>query len=141
MVPYTGLVRHLVAIVVGVAFAATAFQVSTLHTHAYVAHGHPEHDHAPAAHEHPQPVAHHDADDDDAVHLESCDPGQHVVSVTAGCPPPPRVDVFDAPSAHTRSLHPLVLLRSAHSVTDVRVHGPPPRAQASPRAPPLTFPA
>lgn len=144
ILPYTARVRHLVAIIAGVAFAAAPVQWPALHTHAYVAHDHPEHAHAPAAHEHPQPAPHHDDEDEDedAVHLESCEPGQHVVSVTASCPPLPRVGVFDAQAAQAGGVHRLVLLRSAHSVTDVRVHGPPPRAQASPRAPPLiTLPA
>src|SRR5688572_28078879 len=109
---------------VAVTFIGATAQVSSLHTHSYTEHAHPEHHHGPAAHEHPQTAAHQD-DDDDAAHLESCDPGEHVVSVRTTCPPLRHVGAFDVPSSNVRLVDPLVLLRSAHTVTDVRVHGPP----------------
>ena len=127
---------------VGFAFVGVVAQGSALHTHSYTSHGHPEHRHGPAAHEHPQPALHHDEHEDhDAVHLESCDPGQHAVSVTVACPPLPRVDALDRQSEHATSVGRLVLLRAVQTVRDVRVHGPPFRTQAPPRAPPLTLPA
>jgi hypothetical protein len=57
------------------------------------------------------------------------------------CASLPQVHVVDAEVACPTHLEPLVPLRSISSVTDIRVHGPPPRLQASPRAPPLNFPA
>lgn len=142
MLPYTASVQRLVATLLGFAFVGVAAQGSALHTHSYASHGHPEHRHGPAAHEHPQPAPHHDEHEDhDAVHLESCDPGQHAVSVTIACPPLPRVDALAGQSEHAASVDRLVLLSAVHPVRDVRVHGPPSRTQTAPRAPPLTHPA
>ena len=126
------------------AFVGAAGQVSALHTHAYTDHDHAEHHHGPAAHEHPQVLAHEPADhdgDDDAAHIESCDPGQHAVSFTIFCPPLPRVDPVDVPCASTGAFARLVLLRSAYSLADVRVHGPPPLGPVPARAPPSLSPA
>jgi hypothetical protein len=145
MVPYTGLVQRFVAIMAGFAFVGATADVSALHTHAYTDHEHAGHRHGPAAHEHPQVPAHepaHQDEDHDAAHVESCDPGQHAVAFTIFCPPLPRVDAFDdVPFAKTGILESLVLLRSASTPTDVRVHGPPLLTQTPPRAPPSIFPA
>lgn len=106
--------------------------------HAYSDHDHPEHQHGLAPHEHPQPAPH---QDDEEMHVESCDPGQHAVSLVMGCAPLTRVMVIDAERVKPTVIEPLVPLRSIRDVTDVRAHGPPPRTQAAPRAPPLNFPA
>jgi hypothetical protein len=134
-------VQRLLAIVVACAFAFVIGQVPALHTHVYSGHEHREHDHGPAAHEHLTP-AHHDNDDDgDAVHLDRCDPGEHAVAFTIGGAPLPQVKTVHAESATLWFHAPLVLLRSARSLADVRVHGPPPERHLPPRAPPLTSPA
>jgi hypothetical protein len=133
-------VYRTVTILLALVLASTSGQVSALHIHAYTDHDHPEHHHGLAAHEH-QPPALHDDDDDDVIHLESCDPGQHALSITMGSAPLPQVHAIDGESATPGSVAPLVQLRSVHHVTDVRVHGPPTRTQAAPRAPPLIYPA
>jgi hypothetical protein len=131
-------VHRVVTILLGFVLVSTGGQVSALHIHAYTDHDHPEHHHGFAAHEHHRSVRHHD---DDVVHLETCDPGQHAVSLTMGCAPVPRVHVIDAECASPAAVESLVPFRSVHHFTDVRVHGPPLLAQAPPRAPPLSFPA
>ena len=133
-------VHRSVAVLVGLVLAATSGQVSALHIHSYADHDHPEHQHGLAAHEHQWPLPHHD-EDDEAVHLKSCDPGQHAISVTMGCAPLPQLDSIDAESLNPTVLEPLVPFRSVHRLTDVRVHGPPPLTHAPPRAPPLNLPA
>ena len=137
---YTRVVPRVIPVVLGLVLASTSGQVSALHIHAYTDHDHPEHHHGLAAHEHHRSAPHHD-EDHDAVHLESCDPGQHAVSVTMGCAPVPHVDAIDAQCANSSLVEPLVPVRSVQPFTDVRVHGPPPLTQAPPRAPPLIFPA
>ena len=145
-VTYTRFVYRSVAILLALVLASTSGQVSALHIHAYTDHDHPEHDHGLAAHEHQPPARHHDDDEDvihedDVIRLESCDPGQHAVSITMGSAPLPQVHAIDGESATPATVAPLVQLRSEHHVTDVRVHGPPTRTQAAPRAPPLIVPA
>jgi hypothetical protein len=57
------------------------------------------------------------------------------------CPPLQQVHVVDAESASPSAAGPLVPIRPVRGLTDVRVHGPPPRTQAPPRGPPPTSPA
>jgi hypothetical protein len=75
------------------------------------------------------------------VHLESCDPGQHAISLTMACGPLPPTHAIDGvcPTLILAGL--LVPSRAVNEVTDIRVHGPPPLTQAPPRGPPLTSPA
>jgi hypothetical protein len=121
-------------------FASTSSQVSLLHIHLYSDHDHPEHHHGLAAHEHYRPVPHHD-DDDNASHLESCEPGDHAVALTMGCTPPPPGHAIDGVCPNLILAGLLVPIRPVNEVTDIRVHGPPPLTQAPPRAPPLIVPA
>ncbi len=135
-----------IAILLGLILASTSGHVSALHIHAYTDHDHPEHHHGLAAHEHNRPAQHHDDDDDDgdgdeAVHLESCDPGQHAVALTMGCTPLPPAHAIDGVCPNLILAALLVPIRSVNEVTDIRVHGPPPLTHAPPRAPPLIFPA
>jgi hypothetical protein len=139
LLPYTRFVRRLIIIQVGFALAAAAGPGSALHVHAYTDHDHPEHHHGLAAHEHYQ--AAHPDEEDDGPHLESCDPGQHSVSLVMGCAQPPPVHVLDAVHTGPIVVAPIVPIRSVTEVTDVRVHGPPPRTPFAPRGPPLSFPA
>jgi hypothetical protein len=116
------------------ALIATSGVVPLLHTHAYNDHDHPEHHHGLAAHEHFSESAH---PDDGIAHLEGCDPGKHAVSLAFVCASPPQVHAVDADL--TLPATPRVEMHIERSVrhTDVRVHGPPPRTQSSPRAPPV----
>jgi hypothetical protein len=133
-------VHRPIAFLLGLVLASTSGQVSALHIHLYTDHDHPEHHHGLAAHEHHRSAPHHDKEDG-AVHLESCEPGLHAVSITMGCAALPPVHAVNAECANPTIVEPLVPVRSFHPVTEVRVHGPPPRTQAPPRAPPLSFPA
>jgi hypothetical protein len=128
------LMRRALASFLVIALNVTSGFVSSLHIHAYSDHDHPEHHHGPAPHDHHTSPAHHDAE---GPTLESCDPGEHAVSITMGCAPLPRAHVIHAEYGWPGIVEPLILVRSFHPITDVRVHGPPPRTQSSPRAPPL----
>jgi hypothetical protein len=132
-------VQRFLAHLLGTAVLATAGQVPALHTHVYRDHDHPEHHHGVAAHEH-HPARHHDDPDDHWSNLESCDPGQHAVSLTMGCAsvPPSQVVDADVPCPTLREF--LVPIRSVVDRRDVRVHGPPPRSRIPARAPPITIP-
>jgi hypothetical protein len=134
-VTYTRIVHRAVAILLGLLLASTSGQVGALHIHDYTDHDHPEHHHGLASHEHHRPDRHHD---DDELSIESCDPGQHAVSITMGCVPWPAVHAPDGECASPDRVEPLVPLRLEQRLTDVRVHGPPPLALA-PRAPPLSL--
>jgi hypothetical protein len=133
-------VQRFVTILLGFVMASASGQVSPLHIHQYTGHDHPEHHHGLAAHEHHRSVPHQD-NDDDVVHMEPCDPGQHAVSITMGSAPLPQANALDVECANPSVLELLVPLRSVHRFADVRVHGPPPLTQVPPRAPPLIFPA
>jgi hypothetical protein len=133
-------VRRLLAIAVAFVFVGVVGRASPLHTHAYSGHDHREHNHGPAAHAHAQAPAHHD-EGDDSPHFDTCDPGQHAVPVTIGAAPLPHADSFHAESSNARIVARLVLVRSANTLTDVRVHGPPSLRHVPTRAPPPTFPA
>jgi hypothetical protein len=135
-VTYTRVVRRLVAILLGLILASTVGQVSALHIHAYADHDHPEHQHGLATHEHNPSASHHD---DDGLRLESCDPGQHAVPLVMDRTPLPQVQSIQIECPTPISVEPLLPLRSVSDVTEVRVHGPPPRTQAPPRAPPLNL--
>jgi hypothetical protein len=128
--------------VLGLVLASASGQVSLLHIHLYSDHDHPEHHHGLAAHEHNRPAQHHDdGDHDEAVHLESCVPGQHAIALTMACGPQPPTQAIDGVGRSLILDGLLAPIRSVTELTDVRVHGPPPLTQAPPRAPPLIFPA
>ena len=131
---YTDRVHRALALLLIPALIATSGVASLLHTHAYDDHVHPEHQHGPSAHEHYAPPT---RPDDGTAHLEGCDPAEHVVAFTFVCAAPPQVHAVDAEL--TLPATPGVGMPTGRGVrhTDVRVHGPPPRTQSSPRAPPL----
>jgi hypothetical protein len=115
------------------ALIATSGVVSLLHTHVYDDHDHPEHHHGLAAHEHHRVVADHE---DGAPHLEDCDPGEHAVSLAFVRAAPPQAHGLDADVNPPGSLTLQLEIKLPTQPTDIRVHGPPLRAQTSPRAPP-----
>jgi hypothetical protein len=131
-------VHRFVAILLGTILASTSGHISALHIHAYTDHDHPEHHHGLAAHEHHRSSPH---QDHDASRLKSCDAGRHAVSLTMAFAPLPQVNAVDAECASPSVVERLVPLRSVPDLTEVRAHGPPPRTQGPPRAPPLSFPA
>jgi hypothetical protein len=120
------------------ALTATSGVASLLHTHDYTDHDHPEHHHGLAAHEHHTAPSH---PDDGVAHLEGCDPGKHTTSFTFVCAPPPHVHAVDAEITLLASPTPKLQIERTVRYAEVRVHGPPLRTQASPRAPPLIAPA
>jgi len=133
-----GAVRRLTAILLGVALASAVGPVTALHTHTYTDHDHPEHHHGLATHVHHAVEAH---SDDDAVSLESCDPGRHAVSIVVGCAALAHQLPVAAECVTPAVVQPLVRLHTTTALADLRVHGPPPRTHSSPRAPPLHYPA
>ena len=138
--------RQLVAFVLAHALVVSAATGSLLHVHEYVGHDHPDHHHGPATHEHEHSALgerdHHSTaehDDHPKVGAESCDPGRHAIAVTLGCAQVPQVHVDIAELPGPTIAAPTAPIRSAATVTDVRVHGPPPFDPRIPsRAPPLT---
>jgi len=132
-VSYTRGVHRAIALVLGVALLSTTSRAADLHVHDYADHDHPEHHHGRAAHEH-HAVASHDADE--GVHVESCNPGQHAISLVIACAAPSQTPVVDAEFVAPAAAAPELERRQPIHVTDVRVHGPPLDTQTSPRAPP-----
>lgn len=134
-----GTVHSVIAAVLGFALLSTWGHVSALHIHAYTDHDHPEHHHGLAAHEHEHATA--TRAPDGTVHLETCNPSRHTISFVFVCAAPPQTPVVDAefvsPAVPDRAVPPCQVI----DVTDIRVHGPPSLTQASPRGPPLIFPA
>jgi hypothetical protein len=135
-------VRRALALSSLLAIVAMWGGVPLLHVHAYGDHEHSEHRHGLAAHEHAHAsalVSHHT--DTRQPTLESCEPGQHVVSlVMRGA----TVSVFSIVLIETESptaARPQSPLLALPPFDDVRVHGPPERARPPARAPPLAFPA
>ena len=135
--------RRLVALALVQALVLSTASASSLHVHEYAGHDHPEHRHGPASHEHfHSEIADYYTSADDGRHpwvqAESCEPGQHAVAVTMGCAQVPQVqvDVAELPGPATLTL--ASPGRSAASVGDVRVHGPPFDPEIPARAPPLT---
>jgi hypothetical protein len=127
-------VHRVLALLLITALIATSAMEPLLHTHVYTDHDHPEHHHGLAAHQHELEPAH---PDDATTGVEACDAGEHAVSFASVCAAVPQVPVFlvevGAPALPVPDLpnwQPL-------GYTDVRVHGPPPRSTAPPRAPPL----
>lgn len=125
--------RALALLLIPALFAASGV-ASLLHTHAYDDHDHPEHRHGLSAHQHDAAPVH---PDDGVAHLEACDPGKHAVSFAFVSATPPHVHAGDAEIVLPSSPVPESGIETAIEQMDVRVHGPPSRAQASPRAPPL----
>ena len=127
-------VKGVLAVLLIPAMIATSGAVASLHTHAYNDHGHPEHHHGLAAHEHHAvPVQL----DDGMPHVEGCDPGKHAIPFAFVCAAPPQVHPVDAANSAPAAPTPALRIERAVRYTEVRVHGPPPRTQPSPRAPPL----
>ena len=125
--------RYLALLLISALFILSGV-VSSLHTHAYTDHEHPEHHQGLAAHEHEAaPLKHEDV----LTHVEGCDPGQHTVSVAFLCAVPPLLYPLDPESVVPPLLRPPAPTALTVAYLDLRVHGPPPRTQASPRAPPL----
>jgi len=102
------------------------------HVHAYGDHEHHEHQHGPAAHDH-----RHDEGPPEGVHVDECEPGQHVLHVTVLCCQSVQNDAanVDRPLTPVIEIGPLTSV--SIDVTDVRVHGPPAFAHLPLRAPPL----
>jgi len=126
-------VHRVLALLLIPALMATSGMAPLLHTHAYDDHDHPEHPHGLSAH------AHHAAasqPDEGVAHLEACDPGRHRASFAFVCAEPPQVHTADAELILPAAPKPEVKAERTVRLTDVRVHGPPPRTQSSPRAPP-----
>lgn len=134
--PYTRVVHRLTAIVLGVALLSTWSHVSALHIHAYTDHDHPEHRHGLADHEHAT-ESHAPAD---RPRFEACSPSRHSISFVFVWAAPQQAHTVDAEFLAPAVPTPVVGLPSAIDITDIRVHGPPPGTQSSPRAPPLIFP-
>jgi hypothetical protein len=134
-VPYTRLVQRSVAMLLAVMLVLAPGQLLALHVHVYADHDHPEHHHGPAVHEHRDLPR---DSEDGRAYVEACDAGAHVVSCMLTCitASPPHLDADT--SALVWELAAPVSSRFANDLDDVRVHGPPPRAPSSPRAPPLT---
>jgi flavin-dependent dehydrogenase len=126
-------VHRVLALLLIPALIATSGVVSSLHTHAYDDHDHPEHHHGLAIHEHHALPAH---SDDGLPHVEGCDPGKHAVPFAFVCAAPPQVHAVDAVISLPGSPTPELQIERAIRHTDVRVHGPPSPAHTSPRAPP-----
>jgi hypothetical protein len=147
-------VRRVLALVLVLTVTALPAVLSSLHVHEYSGHDHPSHHHGPAAHhheraanigrEHAEPEPGHDHDsvivhaEDITATIESCDPGQHSITVGIG--------IIQVRSAHVDLAHiagptlfaPPVSVGATVLRTDVRVHGPPFDAQIPSRAPPVT---
>jgi hypothetical protein len=132
---YTDRVHRALALLLIPALIGTSGVMSLLHTHAYDDHDHPEHHHGLSAHEHSTAPSH---PDDGTAHLEGCDPAQHVVSFVFVCAAPPQLHAVDAELTLPATPDVKTQIERGVRHTDVRVHGPPPRTQSSPRAPPLT---
>ena len=134
--------RRMLASLVGLALMAAPGAVSPFHIHAYTEHDHPEHHHGPALHEHhhPQATLQHDGDHD-PLRLESCDPGQHAVSLVMACASPPHLPIVVAERADPSRVEPSVTPTLNRLIVDIRVHGPPARGRIPPRAPPADVPA
>jgi hypothetical protein len=116
------------------------------HVHAGGDHAHPEHEHGPTAHAHAAHKHGHEVPADDiasaALHIESCDVGNHSRStvLAAACALMTYAAVA-ATASPTCWLAPPMSAPVLSSVTDTRVHDPPSRTPSSPRAPPLSIPA
>jgi hypothetical protein len=130
-------VRRALAPILISALAATSSLVS-LHAHASRDHDHPEHHHGLSAHEHHLTPGH---PDDDIARLEECDPAAHVVPFVFVCVAPHQVHHADAEPNGLAAFSLQLRIELAIGWRDVRVHGPPTRTDAPPRAPPLIFPA
>jgi hypothetical protein len=138
------LVSRLVAFVLMQALVVSTATATSLHVHEYIGHDHPEHHHGPASHEHQHSSFpdsdHHDegvGEDDPAIEAGSCGPGRHAVAVTFGCVHVPQIHVEIAEVAGPTVIAPTAPIRSATSITEVRVHGPPFDIRIPSRAPPL----
>jgi hypothetical protein len=129
-------VHRVLALLLVPALIATSGVSFALHTHAYTDHDHPEHHHGLSVHHHdgtPTRAA------DGSARLDECDPAQHKVSFALACAAPRQYHAVVAEVGPPASLSPELQVEPAGVNLDVRVHGPPPGTQASPRAPPLKF--
>ena len=136
-------VRRLVGLLLAQSLVVSSAMASSMHVHEYADHDHPEHQHGPASHEHthfaPAHEDHHSPTDDDhrALRADSCDPGRHAVSATAGCVQAPQLYIDRGELPGPTIVAPPASIRSATPVLDVRVHGPPFDPRIPARAPPL----
>jgi hypothetical protein len=127
-------VRGVLALLLIPALNAISAAGSLLHTHAYTDHDHPEHHHGLAAHEHRGMPAH---PLDGTARLEGCDPARHAIAIGATCVTPAQGHAAGAEAIVPSSADPALRIERLARLSDVRVHGPPFRAHASTRAPPL----
>jgi hypothetical protein len=127
-------VHRALALLLVPALIATSGMPSLLHTHAYDDHDHPEHHHGLSAHEHHAPASHSEGG---GARLEGCDPGKHAVSFAFAGAAFTKSHAVNAELTLTATPTPEIRIDRRVRPTDVRVHGPPRRTQASPRAPPL----
>ena len=130
---YTDSVHRIVAALLIPAFLGISSLVARLHTHAYEAHQHPEHQHGLAAHEHLAPPVHRH---DSGPIIERCEPRQHAKAFTFIATTPQPIPTVDAALIPAVVTVPTPSVEPALAPADVRVHGPPPRALSSSRAPP-----
>ena len=123
--------RPLALLVITSVWAATVL-VPSLHSHAPADHVHPGHHHGVAAdHDHaPRGTANH------TPALIPCDPAEHAVPfVLISASAAAFAEIHADGDAHD-IVQPDRRGAGTPAVTDVRVHGPPPRAQVPSRAPP-----
>jgi hypothetical protein len=130
---YTDFVRRTVAALLIPAFLGISSLVALLHTHVYEAHEHEEHQHGLAAHEHHAPPVHRPGSE---PVIERCEPGRHAKALTFVATAPQPIPINDAALTPAVLTVPSQPVERALAPADVRVHGPPPRALSSPRAPP-----
>lgn len=128
--------HRLPVILLGLALATSSGRAPALHVHLYADHDHPEHRHGPSAHGHHHPES---SRDDDRPHLESCEPGQHAVSIVLWCAAVPHQHVAATDDVQRTLTSPPAPRHAAIEPMDCRVHGPPPATEAPPRAPPSVF--
>ncbi len=134
-----GSVERLIGGLVALVLTMSPGQVPQLHIHWYTDHDHPEHHHGLAAHEHSVSGARTTGAD---LLLKDCDPSRHKITFSFACAAPPRASWLDAElvTPVVRAPEPPPL-HSLVDLTEIRVHGPPPRTQSTPRAPPSSVPA
>ena len=126
--------------VITLAALATSPLVGT-HVHRYADHDHPEHHHGPAVHSHERHGDHQPAATTASSRLAPCAPAAHEVALQTACGTA-AVDRLGMPAVLEDRTGPSgCRSRMLIRLTDVRVHGPPPRTRTSPRAPPVVHPA
>jgi hypothetical protein len=127
-------VRGLVALLLVKALLAASGAGPSLHTHAYSGHDHPEHHHhGLAAHQHVTAAPHvHES----ASRVQDCSPAAHTIEFALISIAPSQAHNLDAALTEGPMLAAEPCAGGWVRGVDLRVHGPPPRADSSPRAPP-----